>query len=38
VRARTFYEAGAWRADGATKSEDSFGVRVSEVRYRLSLV
>lgn len=33
-RARRFYEAGGWTADGATQDEDSFGVRVTEVRYR----
>jgi L-amino acid N-acyltransferase YncA len=36
-RARRFYEAGGWRADGATKDEDSFGVQVSELRYRRPL-
>ena len=33
-RARRFYEAGGWRADGSAKHEDSFGVEVDEVRYR----
>lgn len=36
-RARRFYEAGGWRADGAAKQEDSFGVQVSELRYRRPL-
>jgi GNAT superfamily N-acetyltransferase len=36
-RARRFYEAGGWRADGAVKDEESFGVQVSELRYRRPL-
>jgi len=37
VRARRFYEAGGWRADEAAKQDDSFGVPMTEVRYRRSL-
>jgi ribosomal protein S18 acetylase RimI-like enzyme len=37
VRARRFYEAGGWLADGAAKRDDSFGVPVTEMRYRRSL-
>jgi GNAT superfamily N-acetyltransferase len=37
VRARRFYEAGGWRADGASKRDDSFGVPMTEVKYRRSL-
>jgi GNAT superfamily N-acetyltransferase len=37
VRARGFYEGGGWRADGAVKHDDSFGVPVTEVRYRRTL-
>lgn len=33
-RARRFYEAGGWRADGSSKTRDSRGVPVVEVRYR----
>ncbi len=36
-RARRFYEAGGWRADGAAQQEESFGVQVSELRYRRPL-
>ena len=36
-RARRFYEAGGWLADGAAKRDDSFGVTMTEVRYRRSL-
>lgn len=32
-RARNFYEAGDWSADGHTKIDDSFGVPISEIRY-----
>ncbi len=32
-RARRFYDASSWRADGALKSDDSHGIRLSEVRY-----
>lgn len=35
-RARRFYEAGGWRADGAVKTDDSRGFPLEEVRYRLS--
>jgi ribosomal protein S18 acetylase RimI-like enzyme len=34
LRARRFYEAGGWRADGSTKTNDSRGVDLTEVRYR----
>jgi len=37
VRARRFYEAGGWLADGGAKRDDSFGVSMTEVRYRRSL-
>jgi GNAT superfamily N-acetyltransferase len=37
VRARRFYEAGGWSADGACKQDDSRGFPLSEVRYRRSL-
>jgi GNAT superfamily N-acetyltransferase len=37
ARARRFYEAGGWLDDGAVKHDDSFGVPVTEVRYRRSL-
>ena len=37
VRARRFYEAGGWLADGAAKRDDSFGVPMTEVRYLRSL-
>jgi GNAT superfamily N-acetyltransferase len=33
-RARRFYEAGGWRADGSTRTSDSRGVPLVEVRYR----
>ncbi len=33
-RARAFYEAGGWSGDGATKSDERWGVRAPEVRYR----
>lgn len=33
-RARRFYEAGGWRPDGATKTDDSRGFPLFEVRYR----
>lgn len=37
-RARRFYEAGGWRADGAAKEDPSpGGFTLSEVRYRLAL-
>jgi GNAT superfamily N-acetyltransferase len=37
ARARRFNEAGGWLADGAAKQDDSFGVPMTEVRYRRSL-
>jgi hypothetical protein len=37
ARARRFYEAGGWHADGAAKQDDSFGVPMTEERYRRSL-
>jgi ribosomal protein S18 acetylase RimI-like enzyme len=37
VRARRFYEAGGWSADGALKSDESRGFPIMEVRYRKSL-
>ena len=37
TRARRFYEAGGWHADGAAKRDDSFGVPMTEVRYRTSV-
>jgi len=36
-RARRFYEAGGWAADGAAKAEVRLGVRATEVRYRKDL-
>lgn len=33
-RARRFYEAVGWRADGATKTEEPHGFPITEVRYR----
>lgn len=33
-QARRFYEIGGWASDGASKDDDSFGFRMSEVRYR----
>jgi GNAT superfamily N-acetyltransferase len=36
-RARRFYEAGGWRLDGAEKDVESFGIPVTEVRYRIRL-
>lgn len=36
-RARRFYEAGGWLADGAVKHDDSLGFVMSEVRYRTEL-
>jgi ribosomal protein S18 acetylase RimI-like enzyme len=35
-QARRFYEAGGWRADGSSKTDDARGVAVTEVRYRIS--
>jgi hypothetical protein len=37
ARALRFYQAGGWRADGAAKHDDSFGVPMTEVRYRRKL-
>jgi GNAT superfamily N-acetyltransferase len=36
-RARRFYEAGGWHADGSTKTDSSRGFPLSEVRYRRTL-
>lgn len=36
ARARRFYEAGGWRADGAFRIDGSRGVTVTEIRYRWS--
>ena len=36
-RARRFYEAGGWRLDGVEKELEQSGIRVTEVRYRISL-
>ena len=36
-RARRFYEVAGWRADGARKVEDRWGVAAAEVRYRKRL-
>jgi len=36
-RARRFYEREGWDVDGARKEDDFLGVRVAEVRYRISL-
>ena len=36
-RARRFYEAGGWRLDGSEKELEQFDIRVTEVRYRISL-
>ena len=38
ARARRFYEAGGWTADGAVKHDDSRGFPIRQVRYRKSLV
>ncbi len=37
VRARHFYEAGGWPADGAVKRDESRGFLLIEMRYRRSL-
>jgi ribosomal protein S18 acetylase RimI-like enzyme len=37
VRARRFYEAGGWLADGVAKRDDSLGVPMTEMRYRRPL-
>ena len=34
---RDFYERGGWRLDHATKSDESFGAPLHEVRYRIGL-
>jgi GNAT superfamily N-acetyltransferase len=36
-RARRFYEREGWFLDGARKEDDFLGVRVAEVRYRITL-
>jgi GNAT superfamily N-acetyltransferase len=36
-RARRFYEAGGWTADGGRKAVERLGVRAPEVRYRKTL-
>ena len=36
-RARRFYEREGWDIDGARKEDEFLGVRVAEVRYRLTL-
>ena len=36
-RARRFYEREGWELDGGRKEDEFFGVRVAEVRYRISL-
>lgn len=36
-RARRFYEAGGWRADGSSKVDDHLGFPIREVRYRREL-
>jgi GNAT superfamily N-acetyltransferase len=36
-RARRFYEREGWDVDGARKEDDFLGVRVAELRYRISL-
>jgi RimJ/RimL family protein N-acetyltransferase len=33
-RARRFYEAAGWAADGMERTDDSFGPPIDEVRYR----
>jgi ribosomal protein S18 acetylase RimI-like enzyme len=37
VRARRFYEAGGWHADGAQKVDESRGFPVTQVRYQRTL-
>ncbi len=37
ARARRFYEAAGWRADGASKREEWPGVVLQEVRYHIAL-
>ena len=36
-RARRFYEKAGWAEDGTTKMDDSLGITLSEVRYRIRL-
>ena len=36
-RARRFYEREGWDIDGARTEDEFLGVRVAEVRYRLTL-
>jgi ribosomal protein S18 acetylase RimI-like enzyme len=36
-RARRFYEREGWSADGGQRDEESLGVSISEVRYRIRL-
>ena len=36
-RGRRFYESGGWTTDGTTKVDDSFGLPIQEVRYRISV-
>jgi ribosomal protein S18 acetylase RimI-like enzyme len=36
-RARRFYEREGWKLDGGRKEDEFYGVRVAEVRYRISL-
>ena len=36
ARARRFYERGGWRADSGLRTEEIWGTRVREVRYRLA--
>jgi GNAT superfamily N-acetyltransferase len=37
ARARRFYERGGWRTDGGVRTEEIWGARVREVRYRIAL-
>lgn len=37
VRARRFYEAGGWTADGTAKTDETRGFQIAEVRYRKPL-
>jgi hypothetical protein len=37
IRARRFYEAGGWVADGARKVDESHGFPIAEVRYQRAL-
>jgi GNAT superfamily N-acetyltransferase len=38
ARARRFYDAGGWTADGAVKHDDSRGFPIRQLRYRKSLL